>query len=123
MPKKKPSDDFEEYCNSRFGLPKLPSPRKKPTIADLVAEGNELLKKDDLNNIIKKLTTKSKKSDTEVLNTKNPYVKARNQILSDIDSMKRTRLLKMEETNNIDNKEYNEFIRMIRILGDKFSEN
>jgi len=52
----------------------------------------------------------------------NPYVRARCQVLKDLSADRRKAIEEMEKTGKIDNTRYQEFVKMVRLLGDRFSD-
>ena len=130
MPKAK--DNFEKYRAhlKERGYDKLTPMAVEPPdlnmlMKKLAMEGNLLLEQDDLAKIKKPTSnTDSPKVLENALGdiSKNPYVRARIQVLKDLSTERRERIEKMEKTGNIDNSIYAEFIKMCRILGDRFSD-
>lgn len=92
----------------------------------LAAEGRELLEKEKLTGL-KKLVPE-KPTPAKVLESalglidKNPYVRARAQVLKDLPADKRKAIEEMERTGNTENTRYSEFLKMVRVLGDRFSD-
>lgn len=52
----------------------------------------------------------------------NPYIRARIQVLKDLPADKRARIELMERDKKTDNPIYEEFARMVSLLGDKLSD-
>lgn len=53
--------------------------------------------------------------------SKNPYVRARIKILTDLPPARRKQIEEMEKTGNTDNHTYEQFSKMVAKLGDQFS--
>lgn len=109
--------NYQRYLNNLKirGYENLPQPNHQETIDELIAEGNRLLEED-----AKKSKTSPKvKSKTPPSN--NPYVRARNQILSEMDPEKRKLIERLEKEGNKDCSQYKDFIEQIRKLGDQLS--
>ena len=85
----------------------------------LAAEGKVLLEREETNPQ-KKFVSKTLE-DTLGQNSKNPYIRARIQVLKDLDPMRRREIAEMEVNGNTDNFRYNDFVKMVRTLGDRFS--
>jgi hypothetical protein len=52
----------------------------------------------------------------------NPYIRARAQVLKDLAADRRETILKLEAAGKIEDSRYKEFVKMVRILGDRFSD-
>lgn len=90
-----------------------------PLIMDkLAAEGHKLLEADD-----KSAPSVPKKTLETALGekSKNPYVRARIKVLGDLAPSRRDRIIEAEKKGNTDTFEYKEFVKMVRKLGDEFS--
>lgn len=82
----------------------------------LVAEGNKLLVDDVKMGKVKDDSTKLRK--TLATLSKNPYIRARIQILEKMIGWKKKEIIEMEQTGNIHNKFYDDFVHQVAILGD-----
>lgn len=130
MPKAK--DNFEKYLThlKERGYDKLipmavEPPDSNMLMKKLAIEGNLLLEQEELKEIkpsVPKLSSSKKLENVLGEKSENPYIRARIQILKDLSAEKRARIEKMEADGNIDNPIYVEFVKSIRILGDKFSD-
>jgi hypothetical protein len=130
----KTEENFKKYqamIVSR-GYDKLIPDKNLPTDLNdlcrkLAMEGQELLDREELTKCNKSLpiTSTPSKNLENALASKdtNPYVRARGQVLKDLPKDRRERIEEMEKSGKIDNGIYQEFIRMVRILGDQFSNN
>jgi hypothetical protein len=124
--KKTNEENFKRYQERLAELQRqgnlIPSPDLPPDqlIMHLAAEGEKMLaaetpfkgkvypKKDD-----------SKKLDTALgLTSKNPYIRARIMVLEKLPAWRKKELAEMEQTGNINNKYYEEFVREVASLGD-----
>ena len=135
-------DNFKEYMK-QFGRKPLVAPAREPTIDELIAEGNKLLAAEATANSLKKVnnafSSKSKEKskpidDSKKLNTalaktsENPYVKAHALVLEKLLKNPKTAWLakvieQIEKKEIPPNRQYNEFVKEVEILGDKLSEN
>ena len=128
----KTDDNFKKYhemVKSR-GYSNL-KPQKLPkdpneVLKQLAREGQALLDREALNQCKQSLpvTSAPSKELEHALASKdaNPYIRARAQVLKDLPEVKRQRILDMEQSGKIDNGTYQEFVRMVRKLGDGFSK-
>lgn len=139
-------DNYKEYMK-QFGRKPLVAPSREPTIDELIAEGNKLLAAEATNKtifdtIIKKANDASsskpkekskpvddsKKLDSALAKTsENPYVKAHAQILEKLLKDPKTAWLakeieRIEKKEIPPNRQYEEFIREVSILGDTLSK-
>ena len=107
--------NYQRYLNNlkSRGYENLQLPDHQETIDELIAEGNRLLEEDEKKN---KISPRVKKSASP---SSNPYVRARNQILSEMDPEKRKLIERLEKEGNKNCAQYNDFIEQIRKLGDK----
>lgn len=89
-------------------------------LKSLAIEGEKLLEQE---NTTKSPTPEQNKEleNTLGLVSKNPYIRARSQILKDLPPGRKKEIEEMERTGNTNNKDYQEFIKKISLLGDKFS--
>jgi len=92
----------------------------------LLREGAELLAADENKN--KTPEPPKPKSDAKALEkamgemSKNPYIRARIKVLNDMSEEKRKRIEELEKNGQTDTVTYKEFVKMVTLLGDKFSE-
>lgn len=105
--------------------PNLPDDK---LIVHLAAEGEKLLKAEGIKSQDVKITFKGKTAKAqEKLEEKlgsssaNPYVRARIMVLKKYPEWRRNELRDMEQTGNINNKFYDEFVHEVAILGDTLS--
>jgi len=90
----------------------------------LVIEGNLLLKIEE----VSKKSVPNSPSPTQSLENalalcdKNPYVRARAQVLKDLDTERRKEIEMLERTGRTNCGQYTDFVKMVRILGDRFSD-
>ena len=84
----------------------------------LGVEGLLLLEEDNKKSITDE---KSKLDSTLGEKSSNPFVRARIEVLEKMTLSQRSRILKMEAENNLDNPIYQDFVKSQRILGDEFS--
>jgi len=128
----KTEDNFKKYQETviargytNLKAQKLPKDLNEVMKA-LAKEGQALLDRAELNNCKQSLpmTSTPSKDLEQALASKdsNPYVRARAQVLKDLPEEKRNRLLEMERTGKMENGIYQEFVRMVRKLGDTFSK-
>jgi hypothetical protein len=93
------------------------------TIIEAVAEGMKLLQEEPP----KASPEKPKPDDTKKLESKlastsdNPYIRARIQILNKMSDAARDVIEKMEKGETKKDRRYDEFLKAVGILGDKFS--
>ena len=93
---------------------------------ELVKEGNVILEEERA--VKAKAIGKPTPSSAAILESAlgsistNPYVRARIQVLKDLSATRRNAIEEMEKTGKIDNTRYQEFVKMVRVLGDRFSE-
>lgn len=94
----------------------------------LAKEGEALLAAEAPKKVVGKIVPK-KQDETPRLNTalaaasKNPYVRARAQVLMKYPEWRRKEIATMERTGNTDNKHYEDFVHEVATLGDKLSGN
>jgi hypothetical protein len=84
----------------------------------MAREGEILLRQSESPN-----ESPSKKKLESVLgeHDKNPYIRARIRVLKDIDPLRRKNIEEMERTGKTNNHQYQDFVKMVTTLGDKFS--
>jgi len=66
----------------------------------------------------KKTVTNNRK---KKINKKNPYLRARHQILNELPQWRRNEVLTMESKNDIENHHYMTFVRLVAERGDVLS--
>jgi hypothetical protein len=104
-------EDANETTLSRVNL-KLT--KQVPSISQLIKEGNALL-----NTEVKK-SIKAKKPKTKPTKvSSNPYEKAREMVLSKMDTWKRNEIFRMEKENDKNNRWYDDFVKRVMEIGDK----
>ena len=112
--------------HSEGGLVPTDLPPKTHLIDHLAAEGHKLLAKEGATQTTSSVAVK--KDETQRLSnalassSKNPYVRARFEVLMKYPEWRRKEIAMMEKTNNINNKFYKEFVQAVIILGDKLSK-
>jgi delta 1-pyrroline-5-carboxylate dehydrogenase len=84
------------------------------SISQLVAEGDAILKK-EAEESVKKMSSEAD------ISSKNPYVRARIAILKRMPEWKRSEIATMEKEGKLDNRVYEEFVKLIATEGDKLS--
>lgn len=128
----KTEDNFKKYQENiiargyaNLKSQKLPKDLNE-VMKQLAQEGQELLDRETLDDCKQSLPMTSAPSERleHALASKdsNPYIRARAQILKDLPKEKREHILQMEQSGKIENSMYQEFIRMVRKLGDNFSK-
>jgi hypothetical protein len=65
---------------------------------------------------------KAKLEDVLGITSKNPYVRARVAVLRKYPEWRRNEIRDMEQSGNINNKKYAEFVHEVAVLGDQFSD-
>jgi len=130
---KKTEENLEKYraqLKAR-GYDKLTPMVNQPTdwnqlMNALAKEGRALLDQEALSKC-KKLVPENP-SPAKVLEqalgtiSKNPYVRARTQVLKDLAADRRDAILKLEVEGKTEDKRYKEFVKMVQVLGDRFSD-
>ena len=91
-----------------------------PTIAEMIARGEKLLKEEAKVKAITDLATSQKKTNLPPID-QNPYIRARHQVLSKYPNWRRNEIAEMEKTGNLNNHFYDAFIKDVSDLGDKLS--
>jgi len=104
-------EDAKETTLSRVNL-KLT--KQVPSISQLIKEGNALLDTEVKKSIKAK---KPKTKPTKV--SSNPYEKAREMVLSKMDTWKRNEIFRMEKENDKNNRWYDDFVKRVMEIGDK----
>jgi len=108
----------------------VPSPNlpDEKLIQHLAAEGAKLLDAEAKTVPIKvvgkvqpKKSDDAKLTETLGLSSKNPYIRARIMVLKKYPQWRRNELRDMEQSGNINNKFYDEFVHEVAILGDTLS--
>lgn len=114
--------NYAKYLNNlkTRGYEHLPSPLKVPTIDDLAAEGAKLLEEEGVKDLPPSTPAKENLEMALGKNSKNPYVRARVKVLSDMPTTRRERILKLEVEKNLDHPDYKDFVKMVRKLGDEY---
>lgn len=92
-----------------------------PTIAEMIAEGEKLLREDAKVKAVTGLAAPTKKKTDLPPTNHNPYVQARHQVLSKYPEWRRNEVAEMEKTGNLNNQFYDAFIKEVSVLGDKLS--
>lgn len=69
------------------------------------------------------LSPAKKLEQTLGMNSKNPYIRARIQVLKDLATDRRDYILKLESEGHLNDRRYTEFVKMVATLGDRFSNN
>ena len=105
---------YQESVIAR-GYQNLVPLKTEPTIEELLKEGHALL------NAESSPAKEGKAPEPAPGAPTNPYVRAREKVLSDLPKSRREKILAMESNNDISNKTYNEFIKHVTELGDKYS--
>ena len=128
MSKKTENDEnFKKYQErmERLQAENLVPPPELPIdqlISYLAAEGMKLLEAEA--KAKKPMVPKAKKDDSLKLDnslaasSKNPYARARAQVLSKMAAWKRKEIEEMEKTGNLNNDRYKDFIAEVAKLGD-----
>lgn len=122
MPKRTNEENFKKYQERMANLQRsgdltpIPDLPQEKLIDYLVAEGNKLLAKDVKEGKVKDDSAKLHK--TLAISSKNPYVRARIQILEKMPDWKKKEIAEMEKSGNIHNKFYDDFVHQVAILGD-----
>jgi hypothetical protein len=96
---------------SRLNLNPNESPQ---SLDDAIAEGIKLLKNESNPKPQKKRASKKKVKS-------NPYVQAREEILSKLPEWKQHEIIRMEKDNDINNKYYSDFVHSVAVYGDSLS--
>lgn len=118
------NDNNGEYQDLLKNRINLPVPTAEPTIAQLVKEGLELLKQDELKSKSSKLSTASSiDSINNSNNTTNNYIRARNMIFDKWlkhpeDNWKIKEILNLEKNKNTSSRIYSEFITEVIALAE-----
>lgn len=73
--------------------------------------------------IVPKKDESQRLSNSLAASSKNPYVRARHQILMAYPEWRRKEIATLEKTGNTDDKHYKDFVHEVAILGDKLSGN
>lgn len=108
---------------SEIGTKNLVPPKnteRNALMKELAAEGMKILAEEE------KSTSNpcgERKKLTEALanSSSNPYIRARNKVLMDLPEERRKSIEEMEKTGKTNNRIYDEFVKMQRTIGDKFS--
>ena len=103
-------EKLKELAKLQLDRANLKPAEKPETIADLVAEGNKLLK-----------TPKTPNKTATPPPPINPYLQARTIVLNRLPRWKQSEIARMEESKDMDNYHYNDFIREVAEEGDKLS--
>lgn len=122
MPKNKNFKDDEKNLSRH----NLPIPDHKETIQELVAEGNKLLEQDEKNSsstVAKPSVSPAPTAPVLSSDSKNPYIRARIQLLNQWKKDPRTawkaeEIENMERKKETNNRHYDEFVHEVRLLGD-----
>ena len=108
-----------------FGRQNLKCTTNIPTLDELINEGELLLKAEE-----KEASKTSSKKEGKRLEKKlgsmssNPYIRARIEILNKMKEVDRKEIETMENTKDVNNRFYEDFVKQVRILGEKYeSEN
>ncbi len=127
----KTEDNFKKYQEMLIarGYTELKSQKlpKDPNevLLQLSREGQDILNREELAKCKQSLPiTSSPSKDLEqalAAKDSNPYVRARAQILKEMPFARRERIQEMERTGKIENDTYQEFVRLVRKLGDSLS--
>ncbi len=114
--------NYQRYLNNvnQRGYTNLPIPDHIETIAELIAEGDRLLKQEAKAKAPKAARRSTKPKEVETSN--NPYRQARLTILSEMDSEKRNLIERLEKEGKTDSPQYKDFVTQIQKLGDKLSQ-
>lgn len=114
--------NYQRYLNNvnQRGYTNLPIPDHIETIAELIEEGDQLLKQEAKAKAPK--TAKRSAKPKEVETSNNPYRQARLTILSEMDSEKRNLIERLEKEGKTDSYQYKDFVSQIQKLGDKLSQ-
>lgn len=126
-PNTKDSKKFLQSAKERGyeNLPPSPYAENDPMLLDKLAlEGHALLKEDKKDYFVNTPQAKTPPKSLETAlgeKSKNAYVRARFKVLGDMPLSRRERILKMEETKDLDNLYYKEFVAMVRKIGDEYS--
>lgn len=90
----------------------------------LLKEGRDILEAEDNKGKIRPEppNPKTNPKTMEDAMSKNPYIRARIKVLNDIPEDRRNRIEELEKTGQTDTNVYKEFVKMVTLLGDKFSE-
>jgi len=107
-------------------IPMSNPPKNTNDLMNLLAkEGHSLLEQEALSKCKKMVPENPTMVLEQALGTisKNPYIRARTQVLKDLTADRRNSILKLESEGQIDDRRYTEFVKMVAILGDKFSNN
>ena len=114
-------ENFEEYkarmANSRGELTPPPNLTLDKLMDHLAKEGEKLLAEEPKPKKVKKDDTK-KLDKALAISSKNPYIRARVQILEKMLKWKREEIHMFERTGNINNRFYDDFVHEVRKLGD-----
>lgn len=114
MKKNKHELNSNALLPTHYGRINLPMLIKPETLAELTAEGFRLLAQDE------KRQKKTKPEKT--VNANNPYFLARNEIIKTFDKIKCHRIEEMEKGTRERNHQYDDFVKQIIKLGDKYSD-
>ena len=120
---KKLSDKLRELAQRKTAQERknLKPTKHQPTIAEMIAEGEKLLREDAKVKAITGLAAPTKKKIDRPPTNQNPYVQARHQVLSKYPQWRRNEIAEMEKTGNLDNKFYADFVKDVSIEGDRLS--
>lgn len=119
-------DNFEEYKERLEGHNRgeLTPPPANLTLGELMShlamEGEKLLAAEPKKVKAKKDDTK-KLEKTLAISSKNPYIRARVQILEKMSKWKREEIHQMEQSGNINNRFYEDFVHEVTLLGNKLA--
>jgi len=122
MSKKTNEENFKKYQERMEQLQRsnqlTPSPDLPPQklIDHLASEGEKLLAKDPKYTAGKDESAQLTK--TLAISSKNPYLRARIQILEKMPSWRKKEIAEMERTGNINNQFYDDFVHQVAMLGD-----
>lgn len=107
-------EDFDEFRKHVEDLKKKKN-GKPSSIDDLALEGNILLNVSGSN---------SPDSIKQVIDphSKNPYIRARIDVMTKFPQWRQKEVLQMEKDNNINNYHYESFVKSVVELGDSYSK-
>lgn len=111
------NENLRRYKDYLKKLGPLDNPKRQPTISELVAEGERLLKEEALQFKSQVISKEKLETKIETLSS-NPYVKARIEILNKMTPFHRREIEVMEKEGNINNRFYEEFCHNVRLLAD-----
>jgi len=103
------------------GLP-LEPPDPQDLMRLLVRQGDLLLAAEEAEKNKTSSTSSKALEDSLAAKSKNPYVRARVQVLAKLPAELRKRVEQMETTKDVKNPIYERFTKAIALLGDKLSE-